>query len=138
MFMPTFATSIVLLLATSVASVPLAKRQTNQGEATFFAPGLGACGITNSPADFMVAVSAQLFASLLHPSDDAQSMGNPNKNPVCGKQITANANGKSVTVTVEDRCPGCAQFDLDFSPAAFNVLADPSVGRLQGVTWSFT
>ncbi|KAF8463747.1 hypothetical protein JB92DRAFT_2838864 [Gautieria morchelliformis] len=45
------------------------------------------------------------------------------------------AGGKTVTVTVEDKCAGCAQFDLDMSPAAFDQLADPSVGRLHGVTW---
>ena len=45
------------------------------------------------------------------------------------------AGGKSVTVTVEDKCEGCAQFDLDMSPAAFNTLADPSVGRIHDVTW---
>ena len=43
--------------------------------------------------------------------------------------------GKSVTITVTDRCVGCAETDLDFSPAAFSQLADLSVGRLDGVTW---
>jgi hypothetical protein len=37
--------------------------------------------------------------------------------------------GNSVTVTVVDRCEGCAEYDLDFSPAAFDVLASESVGR---------
>jgi len=43
-----------------------------------------------------------------------------------------------VTVMVTDKCPGCkGKFDLDLSPAAFNKLGDPSVGRLTGVEWSF-
>lgn len=42
--------------------------------------------------------------------------------------------GKSVTVTVEDRCVGCAEDDLDFSPAAFDQLADESLGRI-AITW---
>lgn len=46
------------------------------------------------------------------------------------------AGGQTVTVTVEDKCEGCAVFDLDMSPAAFDTLADPSVGRIHGVTWN--
>jgi expansin (peptidoglycan-binding protein) len=45
------------------------------------------------------------------------------------------AGGKTVTVTVQDKCVACAEFDLDMSPAAFNTLGDPLVGRLHGVTW---
>ncbi|KAF8481499.1 hypothetical protein JB92DRAFT_2765003, partial [Gautieria morchelliformis] len=59
-----------------------------------------------------------------------------NGNPICGRQIQATApGGKTITVTVEDKCAGCAQFDLGMSPAAFDQLADPRVGRLHGVTW---
>ena len=45
------------------------------------------------------------------------------------------AGGKTVTVAVEDKCTSCAMFDLDMSPAAFDKLADPSVKRIDGVTW---
>ena len=45
--------------------------------------------------------------------------------------------GKSVTVTITDRCVGCAEFDLDFAPSAFSILADQSLGRLHGMTWHF-
>lgn len=61
---------------------------------------------------------------------------NPNNNPACGKSIQATYMGKSVTVSVVDTCMGCAIGDLDFSPRAFNLMADPSVGRLRGVTVS--
>ena len=80
---------------------------------------------------------------------------NPNSNPVCGRKITATCKftftfkphgapskaisssdkGKSVTITVADRCDSCAETDLDFSPTAFSDLADLSVGRLEGVDW---
>ena len=46
-------------------------------------------------------------------------------------------NGKSVTIAITDRCVGCAEWDLDFSPAAFSQLADESVGRIHGMTWTF-
>ena len=38
-------------------------------------------------------------------------------------------------VTVEDKCAGCAEFDLDMSPAAFRQLGDESLGRIHDVTW---
>lgn len=62
---------------------------------------------------------------------------NPNDNPVCNKQVTANYQGKSVTVTITDRCTGCAITDLDFSPSAFSQLADQSVGRISGMDWDW-
>ena len=43
--------------------------------------------------------------------------------------------GKSVTVTLTDRCQSCGLTDLDFSPSAFIVLADFSIGRISGMTW---
>jgi rare lipoprotein A (peptidoglycan hydrolase) len=44
---------------------------------------------------------------------------------------------KEVIVTVQDECNVCSGTDLDFSPAAFEQLADLSVGLLKGVQWSF-
>ena len=35
----------------------------------------------------------------------------------------------TATVIVEDKCKNCAEFDLDFSPAAFSQLAPESKGR---------
>lgn len=43
---------------------------------------------------------------------------------------------KEVTVTVVDRCTGCAFYDLDFSRGAFDQLADESLGRIQ-ITWEW-
>lgn len=45
--------------------------------------------------------------------------------------------GKSVVVTITDRCTGCALLDLDFSPAAYNLLALPALGRISGMLWSW-
>jgi len=102
------------------------------GDGTFYATGLGACGITNSNTDFIAAVSFRLFD--IYPGYDKI---NPNTNPVCGKQVTATYKGKSVTVTITDRCTGCAMTDLDFSPSAFDQLADPSIGRIFGMIWNW-
>jgi hypothetical protein len=42
--------------------------------------------------------------------------------------------GGGVTVTIVDRCPVCAEYDLDLSPAAYNVLGDPDAGRIE-IEW---
>ncbi|KAF8488085.1 RlpA-like double-psi beta-barrel-protein domain-containing protein-containing protein, partial [Gautieria morchelliformis] len=100
---------------------------THSGDVTFFPPGLGACGKFNVASDLIVAVSFEVFNSF-----GPQSNGNP----VCGRKIKATApGGKTVTVSVEDKCASCAQFNLDMSPGAFDQLADERVGRLHGVTW---
>ncbi|KAK0448044.1 riboflavine-aldehyde-forming enzyme [Armillaria borealis] len=63
---------------------------------------------------------------------------NPNLNPICGKKLVATYGGKSVTVTVTDKCMGCAgMYDLDFTPTAFSRLASTDVGRLTGVDWTW-
>lgn len=100
------------------------------GEGTFYATGLGACGITNKDTDYICAVSQLLFDGF-----EGYTGGDPNSNPICNRKIKATYQGKSVTVTVTDRCVGCAENDLDFSPSAFDQLADESVGRLKGMTW---
>ncbi|GAC72381.1 hypothetical protein PANT_7c00074 [Moesziomyces antarcticus T-34] len=99
------------------------------GQATYYAPGLGACGWTNTESDYIVAVSHSLF--------DSFGTGNPNKNPICGHKIKATYQGKSITVSVSDRCEGCAWGDLDFTPSGFQQLAPLSKGRLDGLTWSW-
>jgi len=105
---------------------------THTGQATFYGTGLGACGITNKDTDYICAVSHLLFDGF-----DGYTGGDPNSNPICGKKIKATYKGKSVTVTVTDRCVGCAMDDLDFAPSAFDQLADEALGRLSGMTWEF-
>jgi len=103
---------------------------TYSGQATFYNTGLGSCGITSSDSDFICAIAA--------PRYDAQGTANPNNNPLCGKKINVSYNGgKPVTVTIVDRCPECAENNLDLSPAAFNAMgATPDQGRVN-VAWSF-
>ncbi|KAF8481176.1 RlpA-like double-psi beta-barrel-protein domain-containing protein-containing protein [Russula ochroleuca] len=105
------------------------------GDGTFYGTGLGACGVTNKDTEFIVAVSHVLFDS--YPGYNP-TLDNPNNNTVCGRKITAGYGGKSVIVTVTDRCGGCNETSLDFSPAAFQVLAPESVGRLHDVEWTWT
>lgn len=99
------------------------------GEGTFYDTGLGSCGVTNTDTDYIVAISHELY-------DKYTPNGNPNDNSLCGKKIKASYEGKSVEVTVVDRCEGCAYYDLDFSPSAFSDLVSQNLGRID-ITWEW-
>ena len=104
-------------------------RRSNDGSFTWYNTGLGACGQVHTDAGLVVALSAPLF-------DPYTPNSNPNYNSLCNRRLRANYNGRSVDAIVVDRCLACATYDLDLSPAAFQQLADLSVGRIQG-TWDW-
>ncbi|KAG8910553.1 hypothetical protein FRC01_006265 [Tulasnella sp. 417] len=101
------------------------------GEATFYKVGLNACGTVDKPTDMIAAIASQNFDN--YPGAN----GNPNENPICGKQVEACWEGNCVTVRLRDRCDGCRENDLDFSPSAFQKLADLELGRLKGMKWHY-
>ncbi|KAG6869868.1 hypothetical protein C0992_001744, partial [Termitomyces sp. T32_za158] len=43
---------------------------------------------------------------------------------------------KQIVVGIVDRCEACKEGDIDLTPAAFQALADPALGRTS-VTWWF-
>ncbi|KAL8952364.1 MAG: hypothetical protein Q9222_001726 [Ikaeria aurantiellina] len=105
------------------------------GDGTFYSPsvGFGSCGVQNSDSD-LVAALAQSTMRLYNPS-------NPNNNPLCGHKVKVWETSKpsnTVIVAIMDTCPGCTttNFDLDLSPAAFNKLDNPDVGRIK-ISWEF-
>lgn len=99
------------------------------GDLTYYDPALGACGLTNNDGDSIVAVSHIIF--------DAVSVGsNPNANPLCGKKIRARRGGKSIDLTVVDRCTGCQATDIDVTRSVFKGLANIDEGRVD-VEWSW-
>ncbi|KAH8120451.1 RlpA-like double-psi beta-barrel-protein domain-containing protein-containing protein, partial [Phellopilus nigrolimitatus] len=82
---------------------------------TFFQVAQGACGQNSAPTDMVAAISRQVFDS--YPG----ATGNPNSNPICGKKVTIHYQGKSVDVSIVDRCAGCqGSTDLDLSAGAFD------------------
>ncbi|RMZ79136.1 hypothetical protein DV738_g3492, partial [Chaetothyriales sp. CBS 135597] len=104
------------------------------GDLTYYEPGLGACGITSSSNEKIVAISHRLF-------DAAQTGSDPNANPLCGTKIRAKrykegVGERSVDLTVVDRCVGCAATDIDVTTSAFRELADLDLGRVT-VSWSW-
>jgi expansin (peptidoglycan-binding protein) len=102
------------------------------GDGTFYGTGLGSCGFTNQDTDDICAVSELLYD--VYPGYNG---ADPNSNPVCGRYIKASYQGNSVVVKVVDRCVGCSKTSLDFSPGAFDKLANPSVGRIHDMTWEW-
>ncbi|KAJ7128324.1 RlpA-like double-psi beta-barrel-protein domain-containing protein-containing protein [Mycena epipterygia] len=92
------------------------------GPATFYLPGggTGACGNSIQNSDFSVALSSVNYDNGAH----------------CGQDITVTFQGKSITVKVEDLCPGCASNGIDLTEGAFESLANKDIGVID-VTWSF-
>ncbi|KAJ7887914.1 RlpA-like double-psi beta-barrel-protein domain-containing protein-containing protein [Mycena leptocephala] len=109
-----------LALAVGAVSGALIPRTT--GPATFYNPGgnLGACGNPIQDSDFAVALNSADYANGAH----------------CGQNINVQFNGASITVNVQDLCPGCQAGGIDLTAGAFAALADPSVGVIE-VTWNF-
>lgn len=112
----------------SAVSKETSSAQTNTGRGTFYQPSNDACGTSSSAQDMIVAISQQLYES--------NNLSGEYISGYCGKYITANYQGKSVKVKVVDACASCSSNDLDFSPAAFQQLADPEIGVIQ-VTWNW-
>lgn len=103
------------------------------GDGTFYTPGLGACGFTNNESELVAAVPFGLWDAV-----PGYTGGNPNNNPICGKFIKVSYQGKSVRCKVVDECMGCnIKTSVDMSPAAFNQIADPSVGRIHNIQWTW-
>ncbi|QRV95375.1 hypothetical protein RhiJN_23393 [Ceratobasidium sp. AG-Ba] len=126
-------------MLTGVAALPanvtnVAARSINPGGTHTGQIGLGACGWTNSNSEWVAAISHELFDNW-----PGYTGGNPNNNPVCTTPHTADVTykGKTIRVGIVDRCEGCALWDLDLSPSAFQQLAPLSAGRLSGATWHF-
>ncbi|KAJ7737413.1 Non-catalytic module family EXPN protein [Mycena maculata] len=114
-----FSKTFVALLCTVFATVQAnpVKRQSFNAEATYYDPdgGFGACGTQLQNSDFAVALSEDTWES-----------------------ITVDYNGASVTVTVEDLCPGCSGDNIGLVEAAMAALDANYVNDgIIPVTWFF-
>jgi len=92
---------------------------------------VGACGIINDESDYVVAIGHHIW-------DTAQTSLSPGKNPYCGKKIAAtlSATGKTVTVTIVDKCAGCNDESLDFSGGAWDDIINRAA-PFEGLRWHF-
>ncbi|GAB1730483.1 hypothetical protein NU195Hw_g5967t1 [Hortaea werneckii] len=124
----------------SKSNLPLpSNADTFTGDLTYYQPGLGACGVTSTEDDFVVALSHVLFDAAGSSTDAG---GNSNENPLCGKMLRATRYNeeasaqRSVDLRVVDRCTGCEVDDLDTSLKAFERLAPSASGRVD-VSWAW-
>ncbi|EKM83012.1 hypothetical protein AGABI1DRAFT_111543 [Agaricus bisporus var. burnettii JB137-S8] len=90
---------------------------------TFYDVGLGACGKTNVPSDFIVALNSPQFGG-----------GYPG--PHCFQTITMKYGGKTAKAQIMDQCPGCPYGGLDLSRGLFDFFASEDLGVIYG-SWSF-
>jgi len=103
------------------------------GEGTWYAVSLGACGNMNYPTQFVVAVSFLLFNHY-----PGYSGSNPNHNPVCGRRVGISYNGAYEEAEVVDVCEGCTILtSLDMSTSLFQKFAPLGTGRIYNLTWSW-
>ncbi|SMR60953.1 unnamed protein product [Zymoseptoria tritici ST99CH_1E4] len=102
---------------------------THSGDITYFDVGMGACGISSTPDEKVVAISHILF--------DAVSTGNPNTNPLCNQKVAiTGADGSTYMGTIVDRCTACEEADLDLSTTFFKTVTGNGDGRVHNMKWS--
>ncbi|KAI0713094.1 hypothetical protein C8Q72DRAFT_208967 [Fomitopsis betulina] len=108
--------------ANATSTAALARRQSyDNARFTWYKVGLGACGQTNAPSDYIVALDAALYDTGSH----------------CLAAITISYNGKTAQATIADRCEGCPIGGLDLSAGLFQYFTDGDLGAdpLMGSWW---
>ncbi|RPA74629.1 hypothetical protein BJ508DRAFT_33147 [Ascobolus immersus RN42] len=137
--------------------IPLpTNREAHTGTATYYAPGLGACGHFHSESFPVIALGHETFdaARALYPADEMGANGGacgkkirlyrmlrPGEGPgswIYDEAVKGGLAGRNVSVegVVGDRCPGCGPTDLDLGPGLFREIATESMGRV-GIRWAF-
>lgn len=85
---------------------------------SYYTPGMGSCGHTNSDSDYIFAYGKDLMA--------AKGGANPNLNPLCGRKIQIKAyDGTMVTAELMDTCYACGGNDsfIDLSQGLWDRIA---------------
>ncbi|KAI5776860.1 RlpA-like double-psi beta-barrel-protein domain-containing protein-containing protein [Geopyxis carbonaria] len=88
-----------------------------RGQATYYTPGLGACGKYHNSGQHVAAVAV------------GRGKGE------CGRRVKIQRGGRSCIVTIVDLCQGCAYGDIDLSITAFKKVAKQSEGRVPIKWW---
>ena len=111
--------SIVVAAATLVAGCQILPGQTYVGDGTYYAgDGSGNCSYPAGGSVLYAAMNEEDYEGSLN----------------CGAYIEATGPRGTVTVKVVDRCPECAPGDVDFSPQAFDRIANRVDGRVP-ISW---
>ena len=118
----TLAASLPLGLATTASAE---EKEPVAGKASYYEiSGVGACGDQIDPTtEPLVAAPASLWTT-----------PNPNEDPLCAQSIKVTYDGTTITVPIKDKCPSCDGSHIDLGRAAFEQLADTSLGVID-VEW---
>lgn len=100
------------------------EKRSQSGKMTYYTPGSGSCGATNSETDLVVAISTSMYGTY----------ANPNASPMCKKSASIKCNGKTIKAAIKDKCMSCGKGDIDVSPAVFKQCGALSQGVIT-VTW---
>ncbi|KAF8340644.1 RlpA-like double-psi beta-barrel-protein domain-containing protein-containing protein [Cantharellus anzutake] len=120
MLQPSSFLLILFSFSAFVFAAPISKRgQTYSGQATYYAAGLGACGIRNTGNDFIVALNTGQWDGRSH----------------CFKMITISHGGRTHQAQITDECPTCGYGALDLSESLFSSFEDTSAGVFQMTWW---
>lgn len=100
-----------------------------------------ACGYNGMVGKDMSMRIIALPAVMMGPSSNANGPGLPNQpiNGNCGRMVEVKcaATGKTTTVQVVDKCPGCSGQNIDLSEAAFAALDVHKDTGIVQVEWHF-
>ncbi|KAH7092850.1 RlpA-like double-psi beta-barrel-protein domain-containing protein-containing protein [Auriculariales sp. MPI-PUGE-AT-0066] len=102
----------------------LGRRAFTNAKASWYKVGKGACGKTNVPSDFIVALNGAQF-------------GNSYPGPNCFKKIKITYRGVTGIAEIRDKCPGCPYGGLDFSEGLFKHFSSLGAGIIY-MQWEFT
>jgi len=116
--------SAPISIPSKIDTLPLPASPLYTGSATLFTPGLGACGHTDTQADYVVSLPSSAFRS--------------GENCDLYLQIENTGNGKRAYARARDECTTCVGEGLDLSQALFDLLSGggESEGELE-IEWSF-
>ncbi|KAI0472876.1 hypothetical protein GGR56DRAFT_652283 [Xylariaceae sp. FL0804] len=107
----------------------------HQGSITYYAVGLGACGWDDAGQDEssnIVAIPHAYWDSISTATN--LGVGQP-ANPLCGKHITIEYQGKTSTAEIRDRCGGCDGMHIDVSQKVFTDLFGSTESGIDEISW---
>lgn len=110
--------ALVAVIAAGCVGPPPPPPQERTGDGTYY--------IGSSAGNCSYAAGETMYAAMNH-VDYANSA-------VCGAFVKVTGPKGQVTVKITDQCPECASGDIDFSPEAFDLIANRVDGRVP-ISW---
>ena len=110
---------LALVAVVSVLACGVGPGNTYTGDGTFYNGGSGGnCSYAPEPDSMYAAMNAVDYENA----------------HLCGAFVRATGPKGTVTVRIVDQCPECVHGDIDFSPEAFALIAEPAAGRVP-ISW---